>query len=213
MLVLARKKYVCQVVDNEGESYVNKPWIKNTGIEAISTSTPKFCRDKIIELQQDIFDYNDGMLILDKMVKMKKEFKREIIDNIAFPSGINKYEENEAASQGMYGDGLITYKKHCHIHVRAALNYNHTIEKYGLKLQPVSTGTKLKYIYTYKNNYLRQNVIAFINQWPEEFNDIFEVDYETQWYKSLESVIGRFYEVLGWGQINLNSTKMSKFLY
>jgi len=211
MIILAKKKYVTRVKDNEGKIY-DKPKMKVTGIEIIKTSTPAYNRKILPNIVDLIFDTKDKEEVITKLKEVKKEFKKQDISEISSPRGISEYTKYADPIKTYLKDGL-KYKKGVPIHARAAINYNYTIAKKGIDgLVPVNNGTKLKFVFIKENNYLKQNVIAFINQYPKEFEDIFEIDYELQFEKSFLTIIQRFFDVLGWNQINLKKSKMKKLL-
>ena len=62
MIVLAKKKYVLQVLDNEGVIY-DEPKIKVKGIETVRTDTPSFCRKTIKSTIKEIFNTTDKVKI------------------------------------------------------------------------------------------------------------------------------------------------------
>lgn len=205
MAVLAKKKYAVEVLNNEGVTY-EIPELKFTGIEVVRTSTPKWCRDKIKETIQYAFDVEDRNKVIDKLKELKKLFVIQPMEQISFPRGVTDYNK--------YADGdskEINIPKGCPIHVRAAINYNYLIKKYNINNIPVTNGTKIKFIYVNDNNLLHTNILAFVGTWPKMFNDKFKIDYDLQWEKSFQSVIQRFFEVFGWGEISLENNKLSKF--
>lgn len=209
MFVLSKKKYVTKVKDKEGETY-DPPKFNISGIEIVRSSTPLFCRNKLLDVVKLIVNTKDKELILKSIRKYKKDFLIEDIKNIAFPRGIKEYTKY-AKDVSFYLKNKLSYPSSCPIHVRAAMNYNYIVAKNKFKLIPISNGNKIKFVFVKPNNILNQNVIGFINEWPKEFNDIFEIDYETQFEKSFISVIERFFEVLNWGEVNLKVSKLKDF--
>lgn len=143
------------------------------------------------------------------MKQLKKEFKQQPIGDIATPTGISEYSNVFKPIEYYLSNG-ISYPKGCTMHGRAALNHNFMASKNNLNLQLIGDSTKMKFIYLNDSNLINQNIIGFINNWPENFNKYFKVDYETQWEKSFQTIIQRFFEVMGWGEISFNN-KLSKF--
>ena len=63
------------------------------------------------------------------------------------------------------------------------------------------------------NNILHQNIIGYIGKWPEEFNNLFQVDNDKQWQVAFQAVIERFFEVMGWGnRINLEQNNLESLI-
>ena len=107
----------------------------------------------------------------------------------------------------------LSYKLGTPKHVRASINYNYIINKHKLPLQPIGNGTKMKYIHLFgQKNDIQQDVIGFIGKWPEEFNKIFEIDYELQWDKGFARAIQRFFNVLKWGEIQLEKSTLEEMI-
>jgi len=212
MIILAKKKYVTKIKDDEGKIY-DKPYMKVTGVEIIKTSTPSFNRKILPNIVDLIFDTKDKETVLTKLRIIKKQFRQQDISDISSPRGISEYTKYAEPMQTYLKDGL-TYKSGVPMHARAAINYNYTIAKNKFThLIPVNNGTKLKFVFVKENtNFLKQNVVAFINQYPEEFKDIFEIDFDLQFEKSFLGIIQRFFDALGWGEINLSVSKMKKLL-
>lgn len=204
MAVLAKKKYVLEVLYDEGRTY-NIPELIYKGIEVVRSSTPKWCRDKIKETIKYSFDVLDRELIIDKLRELKKEFKKQKIEDIAFPRGVNNFNDFEKRTINL------KVPKGCPIHVRGAIFYNYLIKKYNISAIPISDKSKLKFIYLFDNNELHTNIIAFIGSWPKSFEDKFKIDYNTQWEKSFQSVVQRFFDVFKWGKINLENQSLNKF--
>lgn len=210
MLILAKKKYVTQIKDKEGEIF-DDLFTDVTGIEIIKTSTPKFCRDTLLELTKKLFIETDKEIITKEIKKIKKEFKNQEITKIASPRGVSNYTKYGKDVEYYLKNGL-SYPSGCPMHVRASINYNYTIAKYDMKLLPISNGSKIKYIFVNPNNFLKQDVIGWIGEFPKQFHDLFQIDYDLQFEKSFLAIIQRFYEVLNWGQINLKNSKMKNFI-
>lgn len=203
MIVIAKKRYIVFVIDEKGHK-LDKPEISSTGVEIVRTDTPKFCRKKIEETVEKIINSNKDETI-EFMKKIHKEFRNSEIGDIANPTGISDYKKY-AKSMEFYEKNGLQYPKGCPIHVRAAINYNYLIDKYKLKLQKVSNGTKMRYIYVSEQNEINSNVIGFIGNYPDKFKEIFKVDYKIQWEKTFQNVIQRIFEAIGWGEISLDNS-------
>ena len=209
MLVLAKKRYILEVIDDEGIRHLEEPKYVVKGVELVRTDTPQFCRDKLLETVKMMFQTRDREKVIDYMKQLKKEFKQQPIGDIATPTGISEYSNVFKPIEYYLSNG-ISYPKGCTMHGRAALNHNFMASKNNLNLQLIGDSTKMKFIYLNDSNLINQNIIGFINNWPENFNKYFKVDYETQWEKSFQTIIQRFFEVMGWGEISFNN-KLSKF--
>ncbi|MBO7713414.1 MAG: hypothetical protein J6S85_07575, partial [Methanobrevibacter sp.] len=74
---------------------------------------------------------------------------------------------------------------------------------------PINNNTKMKYIYVKPNNEFKYRevgkpgikpieFIAFLDAWPAEFNDLFEIDHETMFRKSFCALFEAMYTINGW---------------
>jgi DNA polymerase elongation subunit (family B) len=207
-LVVAMKKYVDEIIEKKGQQF-DPPKLAITGIEIVRTDTPKFCRNKIKEVVQMIFDTEDRSQVIDTIKKIKSEFFNCSPDQIAKPKGIKDYGKYSQTME-FYKENGLSYAKSTPQHNRAAINYNYLVSKYNLPLKYIDDKEKIKMVYVYDNNEINQNIVAMIGQWPEKFSEIFTVDYESQWSVTFEDIIGRFFHALKWNKINLESNSLEE---
>ena len=72
------------------------------------------------------------------------------------------------------------------------------LARYKLRYQPIVNGSKFNYLYVKQNNRNHIEAIAFMGNWPEEFNQYFEVDYEKMFRKAFMPVIESMFKIKGW---------------
>jgi len=209
-LILAKKKYAFETLDKEGFTYP-VPEIGFKGIEIVRKDSPLFSRTKIEEVINRIFLTNNRDDIMTFLSEIKEEFLKQDASNIAIPKGISDYVKYAKKDEYYEKHGL-SYPPSCPIHVRSAINYNYINKKYKLGGLPINNGTKMKYIHVIPNNELHQDTIGFVGNYPEAFSKKFHIDYDRQWKRAFQDIIERFFVVLGWGEINLSSRKLNKFM-
>ena len=141
------------------------------------------------------------------MRKIKVEFFNCTPDQIAKPKGIKEYQKYAKPMQEYENNGL-SFIKGTPQHNRSGINYNYVVNHYKLPLKYIDDKEKIKYVYIYNNNFINQEVIAMIGQWPEKFNELFNVNYEKQWEITFEDVVGRFFHAMGWNNINLERNSL-----
>lgn len=199
----AKKRYILNVWDSEGVAY-KEPDLKIQGLEAIKSSTPKACRDKIKDALKIIIKGTEREL-QEYIEKFHQEFKTLPIADIAFPRGINGLLE--------YRDANTVYRKSTPIHVKGALLYNHFIKKYGLEsdYEIIRDGDKIKFIHLKMPNIFGDPVISFVNRVPKEFHLENYVDYETQFEKSFVEPLSIILSCIGWSAVK-SSTLEDFFL-
>jgi len=171
----AKKRYILNVHNSEGVQY-SEPKLKIMGIEAVKTSTPLPCREKLREAFKVIMG-GDQKEMKEFIRNFRREFELMSPEEIAFPRSVNGVKK--------YGDTSSIYKKGTPMHVKGAIMYNHLLKtkKVSHKFQPIYEGDKGKYIHLRKNLW-NVNVITFLSKLPKEFDLHGYVDYETQFNKS-----------------------------
>lgn len=185
----AKKRYILNVLDNEGVRYA-KPKLKIMGIEAIKSSTPGTCREAFTELFQVLINGTEAQT--QKFIQdYRAKFETLPAHEKAFPRGVSNVKE--------YQDRDTIYKKGTPINSRAAILYNHMLVKQGLKTySPIRGGDKIKYIHLYPNNPTKENVIGFIDVLPVEFKLDRFVDNDTQFEKAFLEPAKSIIEAIGW---------------
>lgn len=209
-IFLAKKRYMLQVWDSEGVRYA-KPEQKLMGIDAVKSSTPKFCREKIKEAINIIFNYDNTELI-NFLNKTEREFKKLPVEQIARPSGItdiDKYTENSVVEDFFEDEREETTsaKKGCPIHVKASIFHNKLLKQYGLddKIPSITNGDKIKFVYLKSPNPISNNAIAFDDKLPNEFGLNRYIDYKLQYTKTFLESIRAITTVIKWETEHINA--------
>jgi DNA polymerase elongation subunit (family B) len=196
----AKKRYILSVWDSEGVRY-EEPKLKIKGIEAIKSSTPAPCRKMLKDSFKILMSGTEGDLI-DYIDKCREEFKNLPPEQIAFPKSASDVRKYYSATN--------IYAFKTPFHIRGALLFNHYIKEKKLtkKYSLINNGEKIKYVYLKMPNIIRENVIAFIQDFPHELGLDKYIDYDLQFEKSfidpLKSVLGS----IGWNMektVNLES--------
>lgn len=189
-IFLAKKKYIMNVYDSEGFRY-QTPNLYMKGIEAVRSSTPTSCREKIKESLVIIMNRTNDELI--KFIDdFRVNFKNMDFVDIAFPRGCNNMAE--------YSCKTNIYRPKTPMQVRGALLYNKLLLDMGLKNKytTISEGDKIKFCYLKKPNPIRENVITVVDQLPDEFNLKQYIDYDTQFEKAFLNPVKSICDAIGW---------------
>ena len=186
----AKKRYILNVWDSEGVRY-EQPKMKIMGLETARSSTPAYYRDKLKKAFKIIIDKSNDDLI-SFIENVKKETKEMEIADISFPRGLN--------GLGKYKSSSDMYAKGTPIHVRGAILYNHHVKRLKLthKYPYIQEGEKIKFIYLKKPNPIGENVIAYLQTLPKEFNLQKYIDYNLQFEKSFLEPLKNVVETIGW---------------
>jgi len=186
----AKKRYILNVHNSEGVQYA-EPKLKMMGIEAVKSSTPQVCRDKIRDALKVIISGSEKDLNT-FIQDFRKEWLELKPDMIAFPrscNGLGKW----ATTNGIF-------KKGCPMHVKGALLYNYQLkDKKLLKKYPeIMEGEKVKFVYLKNPNPFQANVFTFLTECPIELDVQKYVDYEKQFEKSYVEPLKFVTNSIGW---------------
>jgi DNA polymerase elongation subunit (family B) len=189
-ICIAKKNYVMGVRYSEGTRYKEEK-LKMMGISVARSSIPEFCKPAIINCIK-ICLYGTESELQDYIKEFETVYYKASPEEIAMPrsiSDIDKWIIDET-----------TWKTGTPIHVKCSIIYNHLIKK--LKIAntniPIVNGAKMKFVYVNEKNLFRNNAIAFTDKYPNEFHDIFEIDYSVMFNKGFLDPVKAFTEVLGW---------------
>ena len=172
----AKKRYILNAWDVEGVRY-KEPSLKIMGIEAVKSSTPAPCREKIKEALKIIMS-GDEKELNDFIQDFRKEFTSLPVEDIAFPRSVNGLSK--------FRDSASIYRKGCPLHIKGSLVYNHMINEKRLthKYPAIQDGDKIRFIQLRQPNLLGVNVISFITKVPKELDIHKYIDYDTQYEKA-----------------------------
>lgn len=208
----AKKRYILNVWDLEGVRY-KEPDLKIQGLEAIKSSTPSACRDKIKAAIKIIMHGTEDELIT-YISKFKAEFKALPIVDIAFPRGMNglekyQYKGTDERSPIFWSKEDVLTNKHVNngiylrgtpIHVKGSLIYNHWLRKKGLEknYEIIKEGEKIKFVHLKEPNPYGEAVMSFVGRLPKEFELEKSVDYDLQFQKSFIEPLNIILNSIGW---------------
>ena len=186
----AKKRYILNVWDSEGVRYA-QPKLKMMGIEAVKSSTPAPCRQKIKDCLNVIM--NDSEEAAQKFIAdFREEFSSLPVEDISFPRGCNNLNK--------WSNPATVYGKGTPIHVRGALLYNFYIKKNKLthKYPLIQDGEKIKFVYLKTPNKINENVISYFQTFPTELGLDRQVDYDLQFEKSFLEPLKVIMDSIGW---------------
>ena len=193
----AKKMYILNCWNVEGVQY-DKPKLKIQGIEAVRSSTPHSCRDKLSESFNIIMN-KDVKTLIDFVEKFRAEFNSLPFEGVAFPRGMNNMEKYRSRERNEL------YIKGTPIHVKGAMMYNQMVrEKADGKLPLIQDGDKIKFAYLKIPNPTFDTVFAVPDVMPEEFAYLDKyIDRELQFEKTFFEPLCSITDVINW---NLRQT-------
>ena len=186
----AKKRYILNVHDSEGVRYT-KPQLKIMGIEAVKSSTPAPCREKIKEALQIII--NEDEKVLNKFIQeFRKEFMSLNVEEIAYPRSCNNLQK--------YRNNSTIFIKGTPMHIKGALIYNHLLNSEGVgnKYPKIQEGDKIKFLELKTPNRVQSNVISFMTRLPKEFDMKGIINYDVMFEKSFVDPLTFILDEINW---------------
>jgi DNA polymerase elongation subunit (family B) len=186
----AKKRYILNVWDSEGVRY-DEPKLKIMGLEAVKSSTPAPCRQKIKDALKLVMTKTEDEMI-SFIDNFRKAFNQLPPEEISFPRSINDVDKHKSSST--------LYCKGTPIHARGAILYNHLIKEKKLdkKYAKIQNGEKIKFCYLKLPNPIRENVISYIQEFPKEFGLDKYIDYDLQFSKAFLEPMKVILDAINW---------------
>jgi DNA polymerase elongation subunit (family B) len=186
----AKKRYILNVWDSEGVRY-DEPKLKIMGLEAVKSSTPAPCRQKIKDALKIVMTKTEDEMI-SFIDNFRKAFNELPPEEISFPRSINDVDKHKSSST--------LYSKGTPIHARGAILYNHLIKEKKLdkKYAKIQNGEKIKFCYLKLPNPIRENVISYIQEFPKEFGLDKYIDYDLQFSKAFLEPMKVILDAINW---------------
>ena len=183
-----KKRYTMLVADSEGVRYWPSMDHKIMGLDAKKAQFSKKCREWLEESYMIALTGEESEL--HEFVKQKKvEFFSLEVEAISIPKGVNGIET--------YYDPQTIYKKGSPKHVKAALWHNKLVQEKGLKIAPIKSGDKIKYV-ELKRNPRGIECIAFQGKLPVEFDLHKYVDFENNFNKNFIDPLHNLIDSINW---------------
>jgi len=186
----AKKRYILNCWDIEGVRY-KEPKLKMMGIEAVKSSTPAPCRDKI-KGAMNILMTGDEKMLNTFIQEFREEFMKLSPEEIAFPRSCNGVKKFTGESS--------LFAKGAPIHVKGAILYNHLIKKHKLenKYPFIQEGDKIKFINLKQPNIYTASAFSFPAEFPKELDILSVIDYDEQFNKSFVQPLNFIVEKMNW---------------
>ena len=202
-IFLGKKKYVTNLVYEDGVHIDPLTRLKITGVEMIKGGTPPFVKEKLSYLTKFIFDKGkrfDIREFVQELKSIKKDFKTQEPKNISQGINVNNYEKfilNDTTA--------LEVAKACPIHVRASGYHNYLLNnsKFRDKYAMIRSSDKINFYFVKIKNANDNNVFGFLQgNYPYEFAP--PIDYDEQFSKTILDPINRFIEAMGHNPISPN---------
>jgi DNA polymerase elongation subunit (family B) len=200
-LFIAKKMYVLHVLNDEGfhVSKESKRW-KYKGVKLVSAGMPEDIKPLVEKVVHVMVMTNKKSLSDDLYIEAYEKFKELEIDSVCLVKSINKFDEYVKNC-----DGWNTAPR-MNASYRGAFYYNKIIDDLGVtdKYAKITRSDKVKYVYIHSTNKYGIDVISYIDNYPEEFNDLFEINTNLMFEKGVKDVVKQFYAAAGWPIVSPN---------
>ena len=186
----AKKRYILNVYDMEGVRF-KEPQLKIMGIEAVKSSTPAPCREKIKEALKIIMGGNEKALNT-FIQEFRDEFMSLPPEEIAYPRSCNGVEKFTGESS--------LFAKGAPIHVKGAILYNHSVRKHNLehKYPLIQEGDKIRFLHLRQPNVYQSSAFSFMTEVPRELDITDKIDYDEQFEKSFVEPLKVITQKIDW---------------
>jgi DNA polymerase elongation subunit (family B) len=197
----AKKRYILNAWDVEGVRY-KEPSLKIMGIEAVKSSTPAPCRDKIKEALKIIMSGTEKD-VNNFIQEFREEFMKLPPEEIAFPRSVNGIAN--------WSDSANIFKKGTPMHIKGVILYNHFVRQQKLtnKYPLIQEGEKIKFLNMRTPNRMQSNVISFMTKLPKELDIHSHLDYDKQFEKAFIEPLTFIMNQIGWNIDRSYGTQMT----
>lgn len=188
---LKKKHYMLHVLNDEG--FDTCKW-KYKGIRVVSASLPDAIKPLIKNVVEELVIKNDEDYVNSLYLSAYDKFNSLDVDDIVIIKAVNKYSE--------YANDCSEFKtaSRMQAHYRGAYYYNLLLDKLNLshKYEKIKNSDKVKCLYLQKNNKYGIDVISYVNDFPKEFIDLFNIDRKLMFEKNVKDVLESFYKAVNW---------------
>jgi hypothetical protein len=119
-------------------------------------------------------------------------------EELAANKSVSEYTKYVTKPIEYYVKNGLHFDKGQVFNAKCALAYNYIISKFKLPYTPIMNGNKFRYIYVKSDKFTQIEAIAFVGNWPKEFNKWFTVDHETMFKKTFIPLFESMFKVAKW---------------
>ena len=181
---LAKKHYVCHVVDNEGFRCDKFTY---TGVDIKKNELPDSIKNLLKDLVEEfMIDDWENPVFQKRIREIYNQFSKLPIEKISY---IKNYATKKNAT-------FFDLEKGANAHAKAAEYYNQILRELGLtaKYEFINTGDRFHYFYCHTDNPYGIEEIGYKDKWPKEFNKLFKPDINLMFQKTCMAPLKGFME-------------------
>lgn len=189
-MFLQKKRYILNIRNDEG---VDTNKMKFVGMEVARSSFSQPVKDIIKQIVKSVFHTKSNFETNKVYRDCYDKFKQLHLNDICLRSSINDYDK--------YANKSSNYDiaKNTPVHVKGAIYFNNLLKTFNIqsKYETISSGNKIKWMYTEPNRY-NIKVISFTDEIPEELKEIIKPDYKKMFSKLVTSSVDRIFKSCEW---------------
>lgn len=192
----ARKNYGVHKIIAEGPTLVDSA--KYVGLEMRKATLPDVIKNTLKDVYDNTFAQNwEEQDFRDYLIAAYDKFRTLSVEDIALWKG---YATAKASL------GFLQAEKGATGIAKACQYYNDLIKTFSSKKhhEEITLNKKVRFTYLISNNKYNINAIAFNDgDWPEEFNELFQIDYTTMFDKCVLSPLRNFMLAAKYQSVNV----------
>lgn len=191
-LFIEKKKYVLHVLELEG--VVPKNPFKYTGVEVVKSTYSEEVKVLIRNMFENAIVSQDREVSNKILKKAYEDFCKMNHEQVSFRTKISDLDK---FTRKVNDDGSLG--SHTTAYAGAAIRYNHMLKSMNLDktYETIKSGTKVKWYWIGRNKY-NYKTMAFLDEFPEEFKELFPINYAEMFEKTVMSPIESLYDCIGW---------------
>jgi hypothetical protein len=194
---VAKKRYVLHMIDAEGVA-VDK--FKYVGVDIKKNELPKDIKSMLKLIVEGAMKKHWNNATFQKiMVSIREKYLEFPPEKIAFLKNYGTEKKAESFLEAEKGTGM---------HAKAVIYHNQLIKSLNIqnKEEEIFVNDRFRYVQVKPINGYNIDVIAFKENWPEEFSKYFMVDYDTMFQKTMCSPLKAFIKAFGWKEFKYIDT-------
>ena len=197
-----KKMYLGSVVDKDGKffGYEEDPHkhLKIQGLILKKAEFPVFCQEYAVKITADVLLGQSKEETTKQIQDAYLKFKASKPEDISASRTIGDLSVMDHEIDWYVKNGL-TYPDHIHYCAKIGVNFNYVNAREKLGYDTLQRGSKAKHIFLYPRNKYGFDQMAF-EKWPKEFDQMFEIDYDTTFEKFFMSNFHALFECIGWAE-------------
>lgn len=204
---LTKKHYAVHVKDNEGLACDKFSF---TGIDIAKNELPEKIKSLLQNLVQDMMKnkWVGEAEIQPRLREIYNQYSSFEMKDIGFI-------KNLSTPKNTISETLFMSEKGAGVHARSANNYNQLVDLLNLnnKCEKIKQSDRFQYVYLKTDNKFGIDCIAWKDRYPNEFREIFEVDYKAMFEKTIISPMKKFLENHKGGTFVAGQTMLTENLF